>query len=250
MKRVIPAMLVAGGRLVKGQSFGDHEDAGNPVTTARIYNDQLADEIIILDTEARRTGRGPDLDLLRRIAENCFVPIGFGGGIDSVQIAADALRSGADKVILNTQALERPTLISELAGRFGQQAVTVALDYRRVRDTRIVFTHNAQSNTGMELFEAIRRMCAAGSGEIMLTDVDREGRRAGPDLATIEEAARAIDRPVIAHGGIGSLEDFADILTGTGAQAAAAGRVFQFSDFNLIKVRRYLIQHGVRMRLA
>jgi cyclase len=240
-------MLVAGGRLVKGRSFAGHEDAGNPSTTARIYNDQIADEIVLLDIDATRQRRRPDIELLRSVTENCFIPVAFGGGIDSVETAGMALRNGADKVVVNTHAFAEPALVSRLADKFGRQAVVVSIDYRLVGKARMVFCANAVRPSGVELCEAIRRMTDAGAGEFIVTDIDREGRRTGCDLGGIMSAVQETTVPVIGHGGIGSLEDFAAVLD-TGAQAAAAGRVFQFADFNLIKVRRYVLQRGIALR--
>ena len=247
--RLIPAMLLSQGRLVKGRSFTDHEDAGNPLTTAKIYNDQMADEILVLDIEATPQGRGPDLATLSALTRRCFVPVAFGGGIDSVESAASALRSGADKIVLNAAALTRPSLIGELAACFGSQAVVIAIDSREgPRGARVA------TDCGRQLLERkptdwAREAEAQGAGEILLTSVDREGRRSGLDIAGIRAVAQAVDIPVIAHGGVGRLEDFVAAFEEAGASAVAAGRIFQFADNNLIKVRRYMQQHSIDMRL-
>lgn len=247
--RLIPAMLLSKGRLVKGRRFAEHEDAGNPITTAKIYNDQMADEIVVLDIEATATGRGPDLETLAALTARCFVPVTFGGGVASVETAAEVLRSGADKVALNAAALARPGLVSELAGQFGSQAVVVALDVLETRAGPRVATDSGRRATERGPVAWAQEMEAAGAGELLLTSVEREGCRCGPDLAAIRSIVEAVTIPVIAHGGVGKLEDFVSAIAEGGAAAVAAGRIFQFADNNLIKVRRYMQQNHVDVRV-
>ena len=248
MKRLIPAMLLAGRRLVKGRCFRDHEDAGNPVTTARIYNDQMADEILVLDIEATPGGREPDLETLHALAERCFVPIAFGGGVASVDVAAKVLRAGADKIVVNAAAVERPALIGELAARFGSQAVVLAIDMLETAGGRRLALDRGSRASGRSALDWALEAQALEAGEILLTSVDREGQRSGLDLEGTREIAAALRIPVIAHGGVGRLEDFVSAFTEAGAAAVAAGRIFQFADNNLIKVRRYMIQQGIVLR--
>lgn len=247
-KRLIPAMLLADGRLVKGRRFTDHEDAGNPVTTAKIYNDQMADEILVLDIQATPLGRAPDLDTLRALAARCFVPISFGGGIASVEIGREALRAGADKLVVNSGALRDPTLIGALAAQFGRQAVVAAVDVLALPQGDRVATACGQRATDLDPVAWARRVVEMGAGEIVLTSVDREGGRGGLDLDLCRRVAEAVDVPVVAHGGVGRLEDFVAAVTAGGATAVAAGRIFQFADNNLIKVRRYMLSQGVDLR--
>ena len=247
--RLIPTMLLSQGRLVKGRRFADHEDAGNPVTTAKIYNDQMADEIVILDIEATAAQRAPDLATLSALTARCFVPVTFGGGVASLETAAAVLRAGADKVAVNAAVLARPALIGEMAARFGSQAIVVAIDVLETRNGARVATDNGRRATAHDPVAWAQEVEAAGAGELLLTSVEREGRRCGPDLAGIRRVAEAVTVPVIGHGGIGRLEDFVSTITEGGAAAVAAGRIFQFADNNLIKVRRYMRQHQVDVRV-
>lgn len=248
-KRLIPAMLLAGRRLVKGRRFQDHEDAGDPVTTARIYNDQMADEILVLDIEATPQGRAPDLDSLERLTRRCFVPVAFGGGIADPETAGAVLRAGADKVVLNAAAVERPALVAELAARFGSQAIVVAIDVLETRQgARVAADQGRRALLDRAPADWARALEAEGAGEILLTSVDREGLRAGLDLETARRVVDAVTLPVILHGGVGRLDDFVAAFTESRASAVAAGRVFQFADNNLIKVRRFMQQNGVDMR--
>ncbi len=246
--RLIPAMLLSGGRLVKGKGFADHEDAGNPVTTAKIYNDQMADEIVVLDIDASPNEQPPDLETLKAMSARCFVPISFGGGVRDVDIASQVLRCGADKIIVNSVALEKPAVVSELADRFGRQAVVVAIDHLQTPAGTRVAADCGRRATEFGPVEWAQKAEAAGAGEILLTAVGREGMRTGLDVDTIRDVAGAVSIPVVAHGGVGRLDDFVAALTDARASAVAAGRVFQFADNNLIKVRRFMQQNGIDLR--
>jgi cyclase len=247
-KRLIPAMLLSDGRLVKGRRFADHEDAGNPVTTAKIYNDQMADEILVLDIAATPRRRPSDLDTLRAMAARCFVPIAFGGGIATADDARAALRAGADKIVVNSAALHEVGVLSAMAEQFGRQAVVAAIDWLQTAAGPRVAAECGRHATDRDPVQWARSVAAAGAGEILLTSVDREGGRGGPDVELCRRVASAVDVPVIAQGGVGRLEDFvAAIVDGTAA-AVAAGRSFQFADNNLIKVRRFMIGQGVDLR--
>lgn len=247
-KRLIPAMLLSGSRLVKGRGFTDHEDAGNPVTTAKIYNDQMADEIVVIDIEATSAGRDPDFATLAALTARCFVPITFGGGIATLDAATKALRAGADKVLLNAAALAQPALIGELAGQFGRQAVMVAIDTLTTKSGPRVARNCGRQATDIAPLDWALEAQRLGAGEILLTSVEREGMRGGLDLGTVGDISGALSIPVIAHGGVGRLEDFVTVFQETAAAAVAAGRIFQFADNNLIKVRRFMQQHGIDLR--
>lgn len=246
--RLIPAMLLSAGRLVKGRSFANHEDAGSPVTTATIYNDQMADEIVVLDIDATSKDDPPDLETLQALSRRCFVPISFGGGINSVAKAAEVLRAGADKVVVNTAALENLGFVSELAGQFGSQAIVVAIDYVTTTAGARVTTKSGKQATDRLPETWARDAEAAGAGEIFLTCVEREGMRSGLDVKMVRKISETVSIPVIAHGGVGRLEDFVSAFSEGGASGIAAGRIFQFADNNLIKVRRYMQQNGVDLR--
>ena len=247
-KRLIPAMLLAGHRLVKGRGFADHEDAGNPVTTAKVYNDQMADEILVLDIEATPQGRAPDLETLSALTKRCFVPISFGGGIADCEMANSAMRAGADKIVVNAAALARPALLTELAERFGSQAVVLAIDMRETASGRRVSAERGSRLTERSPLDWALEAQSLGAGEILLTSVEREGRRTGLDLVGTGALTAALSIPVIAHGGVGRLEDFANAFTEAGAAAVASGRALQFADNNLIKVRRFMQQQGIDLR--
>jgi cyclase len=247
-KRLIPVLLLSDGRLVKGRQFVDHEDAGNPATTARIYNDQMADEIVVLDIQAGPRRRGPDLETLRALAARCFIPISFGGGIASVDTGRAVLRAGADKIVVNAAARRRPALIAELAGTFGRQAVVVAVDFIPTPKGPRVAGNCGKTALDQHPVEWARQAAVMGAGEILLTSVEREGCRTGPDLETTRVVAEAVDVPVIAHGGMGQLKDFVAAVTDGKASGVAAGRIFQFADNNLIKVRRFMQSQGVSLR--
>ena len=248
MKRIIPAMLLSQGRLVKGRSFLDHEDAGNPITTTRIYNDQLADEILLLDIDAPRTGNTTDVETIAAVARASFVPVAAGGGIADLSAAARILRSGADKIVLNTSAVKRPELVTEVAERFGRQAVVISLDFKGSLDGWPVYTRAATTPSQHGLLDVVEQLDAAGAGEFVVTDIDREGKRVGPNIEAISAVSNITKCPVIGHGGVGRLEDFAEVLDKGGAHGVAAGRVFQFADYNLIKVRRFLQQMNIEVR--
>jgi len=247
-KRLIPAMLLSGGRLVKGRRFADHEDAGNPVTTAKIYNDQMADEILVLDIDATPRGQAPDLETLRAMAQRCFVPIAFGGGVASVETGREVLRAGADKLVVNAAALRDPSLVTQMASQFGRQAVVVAIDCVTAAGGARVAADCGRRATDRDPVDWAQAVARAGAGEILLTSVEREGARSGTDIELCRRVARSVDIPVIVHGGVGRLEDFVAAVTDGTAAAVAAGRTFQFADNNLIKVRRFMIGQGVDLR--
>lgn len=246
--RLIPTMLLSKGRLVKGCRFKDHEDAGHPAMTAKIYNDQMADEVLVLDIDATLERRPPNIEMLKELATRCFVPIAFGGGIADAEIAASVLNQGADKFVVNAAALARPRLVEEAAARFGRQAVVVAIDFTNTRQGPRVVAASGTRATDVHPIEWAKQAESLGAGEILLTCVEREGTRTGLDIATTRSVADAVSIPVIAHGGVGGLDDFVAAFKEGGASAVAAGRTFQFADNNLIKVRRYMQQSGIELR--
>jgi cyclase len=246
--RLIPTMLLSKGRLVKGCRFHDHEDAGHPAMTAKIYNDQMADEVLVLDIDATPEGKPPNIAMLKELASRCFVPIAFGGGISDTETAATVLSQGADKFVINSAALARPQLIEEAAVRFGRQAVVVAIDFTNTKAGPRVATACGTRATDLHPVEWAKSVESLGAGEILITCVEREGTRTGLDIDTTRNVAEAVSIPVIAHGGVGGLEDFVAAFKRCGASAVAAGRTFQFADNNLIKVRRYMQQNGIELR--
>lgn len=243
--RVIPSLLLANGRLVKGERFAGHRDAGNPVTTARAHDAQGADELILLDIDASREGRGPDLGAIEAVAKACFMPLAGGGGIRTLSDARAVVAAGADKVVVGAGAFDRPELLSDIASVFGAQAVVLALDIAadgKVHDARVGLS------TGRDAIAWAKDAVARGAGEIRLCSVAREGTRAGFDLDAISALRAAVRVPIIAEGGCGTLDDIPPAFL-AGADAVGLGTMLVFSDNNLVKVRRYLAGHGLHVRI-
>ena len=249
MFRLIPQMLIKNSRIVKGKNFINHEDAGNPITTSRIYNDQLADEIIILDIEATSNNKTPDFETLKKVSNNCFIPIAFGGGIKDLHTASTAFLNGADKIVLNSHIFENNSLIESISKVYGKQAVSCSLDYKKVKGNYFVFTKNGTLNTKITLQSAIEQIYRLGVGELILTNIDLEGTRSGPDIIYLDDLANKFSMPFVISGGVGSLDDFVKIGKSTNINAVAAGRVLTFSDFNLFKIRRFLLHNNIKTRL-
>jgi len=249
--RIIPCLDVTDGRVVKGVNFTDLVDAGDPVEMASLYGDEGADELTFLDISASVAGRETTLDVVRKTAEQVFIPLTVGGGIRTVEDVDRLLRAGADKVSINTAALARPELIAEIADRFGSQVLVLSVDARRARtDSGFeVTTHGGRQSAGIDALAWVEKACELGVGEILLNSMDADGTRAGYDIGMIT-AVRAISRvPLIASGGAGSLEDFASALD-AGADALLAASVFHFGIHRIADVKSYLSSHGYSVRNA
>ena len=252
-KRTIPCLDVDRGRVVKGIRFVSLVDAGDPVAQARAYDSQGADELAFLDITASSDKRAIISDLVRRVADEVFIPLTVGGGLRSVEDIRAILRAGADKVSLNTPAVERPALISEGAQTFGSQCMIVAIDARR-RDASDakkgweVFTHGGRRHVGWDAVEWAARAEQLGAGEILLTSMDRDGTRAGYDLELTSAVSSAVRIPVIASGGAGRLQDFYEVLDNGGASAVLAASLFHFGDYKIGEVKDYLRAQGVTVR--
>jgi cyclase len=249
--RIIPCLDVTDGRVVKGVNFTDLVDAGDPVEMASLYGHEGADELTFLDISASVAGRETTLDVVRKTAEQVFIPLTVGGGIRTVDDVNRLLRAGADKVSINTAALARPELIAEIADRFGSQVLVLSVDARRARtDSGFeVTTHGGRQSAGVDALAWVEKACALGVGEILLNSMDADGTRAGYDIGMIT-AVRAVSRvPLIASGGAGSLEDFAAALD-AGADALLAASVFHFGIHRIHDVKSYLSSHGYSMRNA
>jgi cyclase len=247
--RIIPCLDVTDGRVVKGVNFTDLVDAGDPVEMASLYNLEGADELTFLDISASVAGRETTLDVVRRTAEQVFIPLTVGGGIRSVEDVDRLLRAGADKVSINTSALARPQLIAEIADRFGSQVLVLSVDARRARtDSGFeVTTHGGRQSAGVDALAWVEQACALGVGEILLNSMDADGTRAGYDIGMIT-AVRAVSKvPLIASGGAGSLEDFSAALD-AGADALLAASVFHFGVHRIGDVKRYLGKHNYPVR--
>lgn len=249
--RIIPCLDVTDGRVVKGVNFTDLVDAGDPVEMAALYGREGADELTFLDISASVAGRETTLDVVRKTAEQVFIPLTVGGGIRTVEDVDRLLRAGADKVSINTAALARPELIAEIADRFGSQVLVLSVDARRARtDSGFeVTTHGGRESVGVDALAWVEKACALGVGEILLNSMDADGTRAGYDIGMIT-AVRAVSKvPLIASGGAGTLEDFASALD-AGADALLAASVFHFGIHRIGDVKKYLFGHNYSVRNA
>ena len=249
--RIIPCLDVTDGRVVKGVNFTDLRDAGDPVEMAALYGREGADELTFLDISASAAGRETTLDVVRKTAEQVFIPLTVGGGIRSVEDVNQLLRAGADKVSINTAALARPELIAEIADRFGSQVLVLSVDARRARTESgfEVTTHGGRQSAGVDALAWVEKACALGVGEILLNSMDADGTRAGYDIGMIT-AVRAVSRvPLIASGGAGTLEDFSAALD-AGADALLAASVFHFGIHRIPDVNKYLQGQGYSVRNA
>jgi cyclase len=246
--RVIPCLDVANGRVVKGVNFVDLKDAGDPVEQARAYDAAGADELCFLDITASHEARGTLLDVVRRTAEVCFMPLTVGGGVRSVEDARALLLAGADKVAINSAAVARPELVAELADRFGSQCVVASIDARRSGDGWEVFTHGGRRATGIDAVEHARRLADLGAGELLVTSMDRDGTRDGYDLVLTRTIADMVAVPVVASGGVGGLADLVAGITQGHASAVLAASIFHFGEASIADAHAALAAAGVPVR--
>lgn len=247
--RVIPCLDVTDGRVVKGTNFVDLRDAGDPVELAARYDLEGADELVFLDITASSDGRETMVDVVRRTADQVFIPLTVGGGIRSVVDARRMLRAGADKVSVNTAAVQNPALISEIAAEFGSQCVVCAIDAKRRDDFGFeVYLHGGRTPTGIDAVEWAIRSVESGAGEILLTSMDRDGTKEGFDLVLTRAVADAVGVPVIASGGVGRLEHLVDGVVEGGADAVLAASIFHFREFTVADAKRELTAAGVAVR--
>lgn len=248
--RVIPCLDVTAGRVVKGVEFVNLRDAGDPVEMAAIYNREGADELVFLDITASSDSRDTMIDVVRRTADQVFIPLTVGGGIRTVEDIRALLAAGADKISINTAALARPELIREGAEIFGTQCITVALDARRHAEGGWeVYTHGGRRPTGIDAVEWAVKAAELGAGELLVTSMDRDGTLAGYDLDLLEAIGGAVTIPVIASGGAGTLEHFAEALQPGRADAVLAASLFHFGTMRIVEVKEYLHDRGLPVRL-
>jgi imidazole glycerol-phosphate synthase subunit HisF len=248
-KRIIPCLDVKDGRVVKGVNFVGLRDAGDPVEVAARYDEEGADELAFLDITASHEKRPILLEVVRRTAETVFMPLTVGGGVRELADIRALLNAGADKVSINTAAVARPQFVREAAERFGTQCIVVAIDAKRAGDRWEVFTHGGRNPTGLEAVEWARRMEGYGAGEILLTSMDRDGTRAGYDLELTRTVVDAVDVPVIASGGVGTLAHVHEGLTRGGASAALVASIFHYGTHSIGEAKAYLADRGVPVRL-
>ncbi|TCO81248.1 imidazole glycerol phosphate synthase subunit HisF [Plasticicumulans lactativorans] len=253
-KRIIPCLDVDAGRVVKGVNFVDIRDAGDPVEIARRYDDEGADELTFLDITASSDARETLVHVVEQVAGEVFIPLTVGGGIRSVADVRRMLNAGADKVSINTAAVQRPELVREAAEHFGNQCIVVAVDAKRVSAAGEparweVFTHGGRRTTGLDAIAWARLMAEYGAGEILLTSMDRDGTRIGFDLELTRAVSDAVSVPVIASGGVGTLDHLADGVLLGGADAVLAASIFHFGEFTIEQAKRHLQARGVEVRL-
>lgn len=248
--RVIPCLDVKDGRVVKGVNFVDLIDAGDPVEQARVYDREGADELTFLDITASHEGRDTLFDVVRRTAEQVFMPLTVGGGVRAVEDIRKLLLAGADKVSINTAAVDRPELVSEGAEKFGSQCIVVAIDAKQTHPgTWEVFTHGGRRPTGLDAVDWARRLTALGAGEILLTSMNRDGTRSGFDLALTRAVADAVTVPVIASGGVGTLDHMVEGIRDGHATAVLAASIFHFGLFSIGQTKRHMAEAGIAVRL-
>lgn len=250
-KRIIPCLDVHAGRVVKGVNFVNLRDAGDPVKIAAAYDKAGAYEVVFLDITASSDARNTVVDMVRKVAERVFIPFTVGGGIRTVEDFKVLLREGADKISVNSAAINRPELISEAADKFGSQCVVVAIDARRREDGSgwNIYKNGGRIDVGIDAVAWAARVCELGAGEILLTSMDCDGTKAGYDLELTKAIAEAVSVPVIASGGAGTMEHFYDALTEGKADAALAASLFHYKELEISEVKRYLRGRGVSVRL-
>ena len=252
-KRIIPCLDVTDGRVVKGVNFVKLRDAGDPVEIARRYDEQGADELTFLDITASSDNRGLILGIVEQVASQVFIPLTVGGGVREVNDVRRLLNAGADKVSINTAAVQNPRLVEDAAGRFGSQCIVVAVDAKRVPGSGSlrweVFTHGGRRSTGLDAVEWGKKMQAAGAGEVLLTSMDRDGTKAGFDIELTCAFSEALDIPVIASGGVGSLQHLVDGIVLGKADAVLAASVFHYGEFTVQKAKQYMARHDIEVRL-
>jgi imidazole glycerol-phosphate synthase subunit HisF len=247
--RIIPCLDVKDGRVVKGVNFVDLIDAGDPVEQARVYDAAGADELCFLDITASSDNRDTLYDVVNRTAEQCFMPLTVGGGVRTVEDIRKLLLAGADKVSINTAAVHRPEFVREAAEKFGNQCIVVALDAKQTAPGKFeIFTHGGRNPTGIDAVEWARRMTTYGAGEILLTSMDRDGTRQGFDLALTRAVSSAVNVPVIASGGVGTLEHLAEGIREGGATAVLAASIFHFGQYSVTEAKAYLAARGIPVR--
>ncbi|MBB4845799.1 cyclase [Paucibacter oligotrophus] len=257
-KRIIPCLDVTGGRVVKGINFSELRDAGDPVEIAARYNEQGADELTFLDITATSDGRDLILHMIEAVAAQVFIPLTVGGGVRAVADVRRLLNAGADKVSFNSAAVANPQLIRDASEKYGAQCIVVAIDAKRRQGEELaargpgwdIYTHGGRKNMGLDAVAWARQMAEYGAGEILLTSMDRDGTRSGFDLALTRAVSDAVSVPVIASGGVGSLQDLADGITQGGADAVLAASIFHYGQHTVGEAKALMAAQGIPVRLA
>ncbi|MDO8311268.1 MAG: imidazole glycerol phosphate synthase subunit HisF [Sideroxyarcus sp.] len=249
-KRIIPCLDVTAGRVVKGVSFVELRDAGDPVEIAKRYDDQGADELTFLDITASSDDRGIIFRIIEQVAEQVFIPLTVGGGVREVQDVRNLLNAGADKVSINTSAVLNPQLVADASARYGSQCIVVAIDAKQIAPNKWeVFTHGGRKATGLDAVEWAQKMQNLGAGEILLTSMDKDGQKSGFDLALTRAVTDVLEIPLIASGGVGNLQHLADGVKLGGADAVLAASIFHFGEYTVQQAKLYMAQQGIEVRL-
>ena len=249
-KRIIPCLDIKNGRVVKGINFVDLVDAGDPAEQAKIYNDSGADEICFLDITASHEDRNTILEIVKKTTEKCFVPLTVGGGVRSIEDINNLLLAGADKVSINTAAVINKNFIKEAAEKFGSQCIVIAVDAKKVNNDKWeVFTHGGRKPTGKDVLKFVQKMESFGAGEILLTSMDRDGTKKGYDLDLTKKISNLVNIPVIASGGVGSLEHLHQGLKIGKASAVLAASIFHFGEYSIQDAKKYLDSKGIPVRI-
>jgi imidazole glycerol-phosphate synthase subunit HisF len=255
-KRIIPCLDVDKGRVVKGVNYVNLQDAGDPVEQARFYDEEMADELVFLDITASSDSRAIVLDMVRRVAEQVFIPFTVGGGIRTVEDIREILKAGADKVSINTAAVTTPDVINKGAERFGNQCIVVAIDPKRSKTIPHgekghfeVHVHGGRTPTGLDAIEFAKEVEQRGAGEIMLTSMDRDGTKDGYDIELTRAVSDAVNIPVIASGGCGNLQHIYEALSSGGASAALAASIFHYREYSVGEAKKFLAERGITVRL-
>ena len=248
-KRIIPCLDVTNGRVVKGVNFVGLQDAGDPVEISRRYDEQGADELTFLDITASSDNRDLILHIIEEVAAQVFIPLTVGGGVRKIEDVRRLLNAGADKVSINTSAVQNPQLVAEAADRYGSQCIVVAIDAKQVGNGWEVFTHGGRKATGLDAIEWAKKMQSLGAGEILLTSMDRDGTRNGFDLALTRAVSDTVDVPVIASGGVGNLHHLVEGIIEGHADAVLAASIFHYGEYSILQAKEYMAQHGIEVRL-
>ena len=248
--RIIPCLDVKNGRVVKGINFVELKDAGDPVEQAKIYSDSGADEVCFLDITASNENRNTIIDIVRKTAKECFVPLTVGGGVRTIQNITDLLLAGADKVSINTAAVKNVDFVKEASKKFGSQCIVVAIDAKKISDNKWeVFTHGGRNKADIDAIEFAKQVETNGAGEILLTSMDRDGTKSGYDIDLLKAITQRTNIPVIASGGVGNLEDLYDGIVKGGASAVLAASIFHYGEYKIKDAKEYLNSKNVSVRL-
>ena len=247
--RIIPCLDVKNGRVVKGINFVDLKDAGDPVEQAKIYSDGGADEICFLDITASNENRSTIYEVVKKTSEKCFVPLTVGGGVRSIKDIHKLLKCGADKVSINTAAVQNPKIVMESSLKFGSQCIVVAIDAKKKDDKWEIFTHGGRNETGIDAIEYAKKMENNGAGELLVTSMDRDGTQIGYDIELIKKITSNVNIPVIASGGVGNLDHLVDGIKKGNASAVLAASIFHYGTHSIKEVKQYLDSKGIPVRI-